>query len=211
MNKGDSPLLEEYKTLREEIMRTQRDRQVVLGFAITGVGTILGLIFKDFQKEHNGGSLVREPSWYGFALISIALLVLIGSLLLTRQHTLTIERISSYIRNFIEPNVDGLNWETRWTRYRMSAETKIRFVPFLRRSFLPMGFSKALTLFYCFLVIGIYVMTFLIGLHHRTGAFVFVTALFFMCLALCNDLYFHISKSWKIDWNSMQQKGETRT
>jgi len=88
----------------------------------------------------------------------------------------------------------------------MNAEIKIKLVPFIRRGFLPMGFSKALTLFYCFLVNGIYAMTFLTGLHRRPGVFVFVTALFLLCLALCSDLYFHISGSSKINWNAVEQE-----
>ncbi len=201
MNTNDA-LLEEYKTLREEIMRTTRDRQIVLGFTITGVGTILGLILKHPQQTRDSMTGLQGLNWYVLALTSFALLMLIAALLLTKRHTQSIDRISAYIRKFIESNVEGLNWETRWTRFRESKTTKIRVGRFSLGPSKPLGLSKSLAVFYAFLAIGVYAMCFVTGLHHHIFAFSFVTFLFVVCITCCFDLYMRKLKSWKIDWDA---------
>ena len=203
MNTNDA-LLEEYKTLREEIMRTQRDRQIVIGFALTGVGTVLGLILRDTQQTANAAIIVQRLNWYAFALTSLALLMLIGALLLTREHTLTIDRIAAHIRTVIEPNVEGLSWEMHWRHYRESKKANINKVGrFLLRSSMPLGISKPLAIFYGILASGVYIMSFVIGLHHHPFAITFVTLLFLACALCCVDLYMRILKSWKVDWDAI--------
>lgn len=192
MNDKDG-LIEEYKSLREEIARRQDARLLVLGFTVTGIGTMIGLTLND------GSVVVQGLNYYAFALISFALVMLIVSLLLTIQHTQQIAVISTYIRRFIEPNINGIRWESRWTRYRESRRSNPK------AGGLPLGTSKPLALYYGFLTVAVYCVSFVRGMHYYWPALVLVSALAIGSLACSFVLYTRRAKGWRIDWSIVDE------
>ncbi len=185
--------LEEYRSLRQEIMSRQNARLLILGFTVTAIGTIIGLAL---QEEI---SLSDGLNHYAFALMTFAIVLIIAALVLTIHHTQQIDVIGAYIRKFIEPKVAGLEWQTRWTRYRESK----RSTP--EAGGLPLGTSKPLALYYAFLTISSHSVTFVIGLYYHWGAFTLVSILALCSLACSYDLYKRKTKGWRINWDVLDE------
>lgn len=187
----ENSVVEEYKSLRQEIMKRQSARQVVLGFTVTGIGAVI--------RATLGHDLAPPQGfhWYALALVSFALMIIIAALLLTIHHTQQIDVISGYIRRFIEPNVKGLRWESRWTRYRESVRSR------RKGSSLPLGTSKPLALFYGSLIVGTFSLCFVTGLHHSFAALCWLVGLMLFSLSLSANLYLRRTKSWKINWEKI--------
>ena len=122
-------ILEEYKTLRQEMLKNQETRYIILGFTITSLGILLGLSLKEAPATTTfpGNSL---------ALIVYAFLIIGAAVWATIHHTQNIDRLGGYIREVIEPQLPELHWETVWMGFRES----------LRKAGstqgLPMGTSK---------------------------------------------------------------------
>jgi hypothetical protein len=189
MNDDQGHLIEEYKLLREEIMRRQYARLVVLGFTVAGIGTVIGLTLG------NNSVAVQGLNYYALALISFALAMLTAALLLTIHHTQQIDIISAYIRKYIEPKVSGIQWESRWTRYRESMHSNPKACG------LPLGTSKPLAFYYGFLTAAVYSVSFVTGLHNYLPALTVVSILAIISLACSFDLYKRKTKGWKINWD----------
>ena len=186
--------IEEYKSLRQEIMSRQNARLLILGFTVTAIGTILGLTLREeniFQARLNH---------YAFALIAFAIVIIIAALVLTIHHTQQIDVIGGYIRKFIEPKVVGLDWETRWIRYRESKQSDPK------ASRLPLGTSKPLALYYAFLTISAYLVTFGIGLYRHRVALIVVSILALCSLTCSYDLYKRKTKGWRINWDVLNDQ-----
>lgn len=188
-----APLLEEYKSLRTEILERQNTRLHILGFTMAAIGTILGFALRD------NVSIGQELNWYVFALVSFALVILNAALILTIQHTQQIDVISAYIRKFIEPKI-GIGWETRWTRYRELKKSG------KRSSGLPLGTSKPLTLFYAFMTLAVYSVAFVTNLYRYPLALILVTILVVSSLMCSYDLYKRKTKGWKINWEVLDEQ-----
>jgi len=187
IREGYDAQIEEYKSLRQEIMSRQNARLLILGFTIAAIGTILGLTL---QEEISLGL-----NYYAFALITFAIVIVIAALILTIHHTQQIEVIAAYIRKFIEPKVIGLDWETNWIHYRESKRSNPK------AGGLPLGTSKPLALYYAFLTISAYSVTFVIGLYHHRIALILVSILALCSLAFSYDLYKRKTKGWRINWD----------
>lgn len=150
-----APLLEEYNSLRAEIMKRQDTRLHIAGFTMAAIGTILGFILR-------GGTPIGHDSNYIAALVSFALIVLNAALILTIQYTQQIDIISAYIRKFIEPKISGMGWETRWTLYRKKKREKDpSFFDF------PWSTSQSLALFYAFLTVTVCFVVLVRSLYHH--------------------------------------------
>ncbi len=98
-------LLEEYKTLRDEIKRNEKEGLQIILFLIASTFTVLGFI------------KVQEP------LIPIWLIALLIQTTLIIGFTQYLDslrlrsRISKYIEVFIESKEPELNWETRHSTF----------------------------------------------------------------------------------------------
>lgn len=187
-------LVEEYKSLREEIMRRQDARLFVLGFTVTGIGTVMGLTL-------NGNSLTTQGlNYFALALLSFALVMLIAALLLTIDHTQQIDVISAYISIFIEPNVKGIHWESRWADYRRNQ----RLNP--KSNGLPLGTSKPLAMYYACLTLAVYFVSFVTGLEHYWPAISLLSALVVFSLTCSLDLYRRKTRGWKLTWDQVAKQ-----
>lgn len=191
-------LLAEYKSLRDEIMKRQDHRLLILAFTITGSGSVIGLTL---GKATDIASPVKLLT---FALISFVLAVIIAAILLTIQITQQIDVISSYIRKFIEPQLDGMGWEIRWQSYR---ESKRRSSD---SSGLPLGTSKPLAIFYSFLTIAIYSLSYAAGINQNISEIVFLSLLAIVPLGCAYNLYKRKSKGWRIGWEIIDNENEAK-
>ncbi len=193
MDNNKDGVLEEYKSLRNEIMRRQDARLLVLGFTVTGVGTLMGLTL--------GGGQIRaqEMNYYAFGLIGFGLVMVMAALVLTIHQTQSIDPISAYIRRFIEPNLTGIRWESRWTRYREIHRSKIC------SGGLPLGASKPVSLYYGFLALGAYLISFVTGLQNHLLALLVLSLLTVVCLGCSGDLYLRKTRGWKINWDNINE------
>ncbi len=187
-------LLEEYESLRTEIMKRQDARLYIAGFTMAAIGTIFGLTLRDGVSIDMDG-----PNYYIAALVSFALIVLNAALILTIQYTQQIDVISGYIIKFIEPKIPGIGWETRWTRYRELKRIKNpTFLGF------PWGTSRALALFYAFLTAAVYSVIFVRSLYHLF-VLILVSILAICSFLLSYDLYRKKTKGWKINWDVIDE------
>lgn len=187
-------LIEEYKSLREELMRRQNARQLILGVTIIAIGSMLGLILREgaFLEQ----DLKQGTDCYIFALITFAILIIIAALVLTIQHTQQIDTIGAYIRKFIEPKTE-FGWETRWMRYRELKKANPK------AGGLPLGTSKPLAVYYGLLTISIYLATFVTGLCSNRLFFIYISILTVFSLICSYDLYKRKTKGWKINWDML--------
>lgn len=190
-------LIEEYKSLREELMRRQNARQLILGVTIIAIGSMLGLILREgaFLEQ----DLKQGTDCYIFALITFAILIIIAALVLTIQHTQQIDTIGAYIRKFIEPKTE-LGWETRWMRYRELKKSNPK------AGGLPLGTSKPLAVYYGLLTISIYLATFVTGLCSNRLFFIYISILTVFSLICSYDLYKRKTKGWKINWDMLDDE-----
>jgi uncharacterized membrane protein AbrB (regulator of aidB expression) len=191
MNRNNeyNALIEEYKSLRTEMMRAQNARLLTLGFTITAIGTILGLTLRGNYLNYNTSAF----------LISFAILITIAALVLTIHLTQQMDSLGGYIRKFIEPKT-GLCWETRWMRYRESKKSN-------QKAGLPLGMSKALAKYYGLLTISISLMTSVTGIYaNNLPAFVFILVLTISSLLYSCDLYWRWAGGWRMNWDELDDK-----
>lgn len=105
-------LLEEYKTLRAELISMQGQRLQIVAYTVGALSVILSLF---------GGVLLRPSDISSNTLYAsilgavVAYTVLIPSEILMISAQTHIHRIACYISAFIEPKISGLAWETRWS------------------------------------------------------------------------------------------------
>jgi len=187
-----APLLEEYNSLRAEIMKRQDARLYIAGFTMAAIGTILGFTLRE------GTSFGHDSNYYIAALVSFALIVLNAALFLTIQYTQQIDIISAYIRKFIEPKISGMGWETRWKLYRKKkGEKDPSFFDF------PWGTSRSLALFYAFLTVAVCFVVFVRSLYHPF--IILVLILVTSSFILSYDLFKKKSKGWKVNWDIIDE------
>ena len=186
--------IEEYKSLRQEIMSRQNARRLILGFTITAIGSIIGFVL---QGEI---ALEYDLDYYAFSLIIFAIVIIIAALILTIHHTQQIDVIGAYIRKFIEPKMPGLNWQTYWFRYR---ELR-RYSP--KTAGLPLGTSKPLSLYYAFLTLSTYSITFIKGLHNHLVALILLSMIVLCSFACSYDLYKRKTRGWRINWDALENQ-----
>lgn len=191
--------MEEYQSLREEIMRRQDRRLLVLGFVITGTGTVTGVLLRD------AGARSQITSLFGFTMVCFGLWMIIAGLLITIHDSKQIDLISSYIR-YVEPQL-SLRWESLWTLYRTEVATGKSPSRVLH------GGSKPLAFTYLFLTITVYSLSFVVDLHPL--ALAPPTLLCIISLALLYDLHERKTSGWtksgeEPDWHLLEEEDKKR-
>ena len=189
----ENMLIEEYKSLRDEILKRESTRYIVLAFTITAVGTVIGTTLADRSASAQG------TDYRTFALTAFALLLIIAALMLTRCLTQQMDLISGYIRTFIEEEMKGFRWESLLLRYRQMKRRKGS------EHSLPMGTSKPLTYYYVILTLLVYGLALAAGLHRCWYAIGLLSVLAAGSCWYAYDLYFRKTKGWKIDWSDMKE------
>jgi hypothetical protein len=109
MDKG-TQLWHEYQTLRDEMKGADSLNYQIIGIV---VGAVVALLTTGF-KETNPGSRL-------FIFFSIYVVTVPG-LRLLQGNRRRIWRISTYMRVFLEPQLQFINWETRLDRQRQHAQ-----------------------------------------------------------------------------------------
>jgi len=95
-------LLEEYKTLKDEIQSNSDWTGKAFIFTITVTATLIS-----FGLTHNNWAIFLSP-----------FLIIIPSMFFVSSKMESTTRIGSYIRIMIEPKIKGLNWQSNWLELR---------------------------------------------------------------------------------------------
>ncbi len=115
-------LLEEYRTLRSEILNAQGRRLQTISLTVGAFGLILSITAGAVLGSNITSAETRLLVSIGGAVALYA--VLIPSLIMLRSTQQTIQRLGEYIRLFIEPRVPGLNWEQQWYNFKRQRRFK---------------------------------------------------------------------------------------
>jgi hypothetical protein len=196
---NNSGMIDEYKSLRDEIISRQDARTNILGFTITGIGVTIGLVISAIDLKTGG------INYFAFALISFALLIIIAALILTIQHTQQIDTISGYIKKFIEPNIYGIKWESYYGKYRNLRKRNPK------SGGMPLGTSKPLAIFYCILALATCLLLLPVGLLHYWYATTFIVLLTIVSLSFSFNLYLRKTKGWHFNWNELDEQNNVVT
>lgn len=180
--------LEEYRSLREEILKRQEARNFALGLTITAIGTIIGLSLS-IGKNIEFKELIS-------ALIIFSFVLTIAAVTFTIHQTQQIDIISTYIRMIIEPNVKGIRWETTWAllREKMISKRKKKN----EKLKLRLGTSKILAVYYLFITIILFILVFFLPVNCSGWLFFVIIVLTVSSLAFELDLIYRFSKGWKV-------------
>jgi uncharacterized membrane protein YfcA len=176
-------LLAEYASLRREIADAKNVRILTLGFTLAFVGGALGEI----------------AGTNSTAAAAVCLLIVALALVITTHSTRAIEVNASYLRRYVEPLNKGLNWETRLDRRR---RTKPSRSPIF-------SFSKSLALAYGVITGGIDLGWLYSSNPKLPWEIALVAAVSAVCGLLALDLYFWLTKGWKIEWTDVPEPGAT--
>ncbi|MBN1123022.1 MAG: hypothetical protein JXJ17_18240 [Anaerolineae bacterium] len=182
-------LYEEYQSLRTEIAQKQNARLYILAFTVAANGTIISSLLGDRFVPPTPVDL------YALALISLSIGMLIVAELLTIQSSQQIRIIAEYIRVLIEPNDRCLQWEAQWKHFREH----------YGGNKMPTGASKPLAIFYGFLTISVYLISYVTRLHTCLYAIAIVSVLGLISLCCSLDLYFRKTHGWKVRWFSEEE------
>lgn len=103
-------ILEEYKALREEIKHSSQVRFTIITISTSSWAGIAAWIVTN-----------RSYFFAEIALVVLHVPIVIGYLL-TRLSNRHIMRVSTYIREFIEPEIEGLRWETLVAEFQKNSK-----------------------------------------------------------------------------------------
>lgn len=98
---------EEYQMLREEIMHHKKRQNTFTTFSYTVVVALWGV------------AIERNSPWIAL----IASLIILPTSFRVFESRLSISRISSYLQEFLEPQLD-YNWETQLSKFRKSKRNR---------------------------------------------------------------------------------------
>jgi hypothetical protein len=179
-------LLEEYKTLREEILTAKGRRLQTMSLTVGAFGVILSLT----ANVVLGPDLPTLEARLAVAIGGgIALYgIVIPSLIMTRTLQQSIQRIGGYIRIFIEPRVPGLNWENRWQAHKLQHQ-------------LAAGLRGMSATYYFLSLLPLLLPVYSLSQNAHNGWLILVL-LPFACWSvyLSYDMHAATSKGWKSQW-----------
>lgn len=180
-------MIEEYKTLRDEIISAKGRRLQTTSMTVGAMGVLLSVI----------ASAVLDPNTFTPSIRFIAslaggiamYLILIPCQIMNISLQQTIQRIGDYIRIFIEPNIPGLEWETRWAdhkkQHRLAHGVRGISGIFLFLAFLPWLLP-------------------IIALSYSQKSLPFIAIfvlLFCVSIYLSLDMHNALSSGWKWNWS----------
>lgn len=187
---ADAAVLEEYRSLREEILQRLQLRYYVLALTLAGLAAITGV----FTPVAAAGIPSKIVS---FSYVS--LLLILGALVVTADNTRQVGVIAAYIRQFIESQIPGLNWETRWHRFRLESGADRKLDRF--RAPVSFGASKPLALFYGTLVVAVGGTSLANRVADKGWAALGLVPIAGACLFMVADLYLRRGRRWEAPWD----------
>ena len=110
-------LLDEYRALKSEIHNSQGHRLQIISLTVGAFGVIISISAGSVLGSQNTNIDTRLLIAIGSSIALYS--ILISSLIMILSVQQAIQRVGEYIRIFIEPQVAGLNWETRWYKYKL--------------------------------------------------------------------------------------------
>jgi hypothetical protein len=125
-------LLEEYKTLRHEVERATQLRLTVLAFGATSWAALAAWIIANRADFYSEATLL---------LLHIPLIVIYVVLKAAERHVM---RLSTYIREFLETEIEGLRWETRISEFQRRSRFVLSTSQISAISFLLLSVSAVL-------------------------------------------------------------------
>jgi Ca2+/Na+ antiporter len=183
-------LLEEYKTLRAELISTQGQRLQIVAYTVGALSVLLslfgGALLKPSEIPHNAQLFASILG----SIVAYAVLIPSEMLMISAQRH--IHRIARYIAVFIEPKIPGLAWETRWSlhTYKLKHPGGLRGMSsiYFGLSLLP-------------LLLPIYVLS---RSQFQWQWTLILLPFLVVCLYLAYDLRTARSKNWRsTSWDSM--------
>lgn len=182
-----SGLLEQYRTLREGLFRTQAWRFAVLGFTFAGVGAVTGVTAGQFvSSEPNERSMIRSA-----LLLTFGQFMILSGALVTNSQSQGVALLAEYIRTRIEPTVAGLSWETTLRAWRAQERRKS-----LPRRLQALGTSGLFGIYYFGLSAGLLLTAGSLEIQRTWLVFPFLV-LAMTSIAVSADLYFHFGPGWR--------------
>jgi len=155
--------LEEYRTLRSEILAKQGQRVQVLAFNVAAFGAIIvataqKAIEFSLSNPTEGALIVLSGSVGHFA-------VLVPSIYFTLRHSQQISKIGTYIIESIESRDEGLHWHTYW-RHQVRAPRARTALALIYAGLAIVNLTLSLLALYCvgLLIPNYYVIPIILGL-----------------------------------------------
>lgn len=144
--KHRSAILEEYRTLREEIKYSSQIRLLIITFSTCAWAGLAAWLVANSSYFHAEVALIvlHVPIVFGYLLVK-----------LSDRH---IVRVSTYIREFVEPMLEGLRWETLVADFQKGSKlvfstSQVSFIAFFLLSTGAFGLERILRLPYLFRLI----------------------------------------------------------
>ncbi len=174
----DAVIIEEYKSLRQEMISLQGWRLTILAFTAAGMSSIFALSLK---------SIIEANGTINNTVISIAItslyVLLIPSIFLMRSTQQQLKRVANFIRCRVETKLAGLEWETDSHNARSGATERggVRGIAmvYIGFTFLPLTILLFLTTSIC------------------DKVFIIPTITFALSIYLSLDLRYAFSNGWK--------------
>jgi O-antigen/teichoic acid export membrane protein len=180
-------ILEEYKTLRTEILQWQNQRVKILSLVITAMAGLLSL-FGGLLLNSSGDDPTRISLLSIVGSLAMYVILIPLELLLISSHR-QVSRIGKYIRVHIEPKLPGLEYESRLLEDRPQSDTlhgirsmgkvclALSIVPLVLPAISYVMFSAA-----------------------DWSRYAFVAPFFMASVYMAFDLWFTFSKKWHINY-----------
>jgi|SRR3990172_6020877 len=194
MNASESPhdfapaderegLLNEYRTLKSEIHNAQGQRLQIISLTVGALGVVLSVSAYAVLGSGSATPEARLLLAVGGAIVLYALII--PSLIMMLSVQQAIQRLSGYIRIYIEPRVPGLNWESRWR-------------DFMHRHKYRGGLRGLGGIYYFLSLLPLLLPLYAASQSTQNWALIFVLVPFVgWSLYLSYDLQAAVSKSWK--------------
>jgi hypothetical protein len=183
-------LLEEYKTLREEILSAKGRRLQTVSLTVGAFGAMLSIIAGAVL-----GSDVLSDKQLAIAVGGgIALYgLVIPSQIMTTHLQQTIQRIGGYIRVVIEPRVPGLSWENRWEAHKSDHK-------------LPKGLGGISGIYYFLALLPPLLPLYVAAQRAQDWLLILVLLPFLVwSFGLSYDMRAGKSRGWKWQWESIEE------
>jgi hypothetical protein len=197
-------LIEEYKTLREEIIAAKGRRLQTTSMTVGALGVLLSVAATVVFGKEIPTAETRFIIALGGGIAMYCVLIPCQIMNISLQQT--IQRIGDYIRIYIEPLLPGLNWETRWRAHKKQHHLAggVRGIGGI---YVLLAFLPWMLPIYTFLILPdrFYCLQF------RVWPVILVLFLCFgLSCAYSVDMHIAHSKGWKWNWkkpkNSLHRK-----